>query len=279
MNTDNILAVLVLYKCKLEESDTFLSLSKALKYSNLKIDLYVYDNSPESDFNKLDYSDFNVELIYIHNSNNPGVSKAYNEGGAFATNVKKKWLLLLDQDTFFNNNYFDVLFESITINDNSMLFVPTLKANNIIISPCNYYFRKGLTSDIIHKGKVSCNNKSVLNSGIFIKLSEFNRIGGYNNNVTLYFSDFVFFNRYKKDNKNFVVLNTVIEHGLSDVTDQTIENLTRTYKLFCNGAKQASFSFLDYMQYFFLTIARGIILTIRLKTFIFIKLFYKEFIK
>jgi len=57
----------VLYKTRLEDSKTFVSLSNSLKSDNLKMDILVYDNSPmpmetESECIRDDW-----RIHYIHN--------------------------------------------------------------------------------------------------------------------------------------------------------------------------------------------------------------------
>lgn len=46
-----VLAILVLYNCRLNTSETFLSLDRALQYSSVKLDMLVYDNSPVAQYN------------------------------------------------------------------------------------------------------------------------------------------------------------------------------------------------------------------------------------
>jgi GT2 family glycosyltransferase len=98
-NLDNILGVLVLYKSKLEESETFISISKALKSNNQKLDLFVYDNSPEYYYDKKAIKEYPGTITYEHDESNPGICKPYNKGLEKAKIENRQWLLLLDQDT------------------------------------------------------------------------------------------------------------------------------------------------------------------------------------
>ena len=43
---DETIAILVLYKSKLSESESYLSLTKSLRAINAKMDIVVYDHSP-----------------------------------------------------------------------------------------------------------------------------------------------------------------------------------------------------------------------------------------
>ncbi len=95
-NANAILAVLVLYKSRLEDSATFVSLSSSLKNSNAKMDIVVYDNSPTPMVTESEHISDNWRIHYLHDETNPGVSKAYNEGFRIARKLQKRWLLLLD---------------------------------------------------------------------------------------------------------------------------------------------------------------------------------------
>jgi len=70
-------AILVLYNTKPEHSESFISLSKNLENSGSKMDIVVYDNSPEPVYRKeASFEDWNIH--YIHDRSNPGVNKVYN---------------------------------------------------------------------------------------------------------------------------------------------------------------------------------------------------------
>ncbi|MCM4150238.1 hypothetical protein DHD05_01430 [Arenibacter sp. N53] len=107
----DLLAVLVLYNEKLENSNTFKSLSKAIP-KGAYVDLVVYDNSPET-HNLENVESISFKIHYIHDEMNSGVSAAYNYGAKFAETENKTWMLILDQDTTFRNNIFNSYHEAI----------------------------------------------------------------------------------------------------------------------------------------------------------------------
>ena len=113
--------VLVLYKCKLSDSVSFISISNSLKENGIKADILIWDNSPEPQ--KLSSVDKEVWdfVKYRHCPENDGVSKAYNAGAVIANNLDRKWLILLDQDTEFNVDIIKKLYEIISFNLSSKI--------------------------------------------------------------------------------------------------------------------------------------------------------------
>jgi GT2 family glycosyltransferase len=142
---DDIIAVLVLYKIDLNDSTTFNSLQKSLSITNSTLDIIVYDNSPTSFFNKEKYDNVKqFNIFYINNKSNPGVSTAYNVAAKIARSKNKKWLFLLDQDTFFPYDTFKTYSNAIVSMSNIMVFAPILKSSRgIFISPSRYKFHRG----------------------------------------------------------------------------------------------------------------------------------------
>ncbi|WP_054692516.1 hypothetical protein [Geotalea toluenoxydans] len=78
---NDILAVEVIYRRKLADTETFSSLSHSLEKLGGCLELLVYDNSPEPmEPAHHDYPAWRIQ--YVHDAGNPGVSKAYNEATA-----------------------------------------------------------------------------------------------------------------------------------------------------------------------------------------------------
>ena len=68
-----ILCVIVLYKCKLEDSKSYQSLLR-----DKDITIFAYDNSPTP-------QEVNVKnVIYVHDSQNSGLGVAYNKAAQYA---------------------------------------------------------------------------------------------------------------------------------------------------------------------------------------------------
>lgn len=274
----NISIVIVLYNTKLESSITFKSLTDCFRdEDNSKIDLIIYDNSPSrQDIVPDNFPMWNI--TYIHDENNPGVSKAYNEASKVAITLGKEWLLLTDQDTQFPRVSILEYIKSANEHNDIKLFVPYLKSGEINFSPSKYYFSRGFIWKKPLPGIHSFKNKMLLNSGIFVNLDAFKSVGGYNEKVKLYFSDFEFINKFKKKYNIFYLVDFVCKHELSDVVKVDIDAAKKRFYYYCEGGYQSSISKFNFMQLFITIFLRSMKLSLKYRNFVFLKIFSKRFI-
>ena len=279
----NTLVVIVLYNIDLYDSLTFTSLrNAAINFDNsLKINLLIYDNSlHRKNYFKIIKEDsrFNVECV--HNPENPGVSKAYNQAAKLAEKMDMNWLIILDQDTKLPDQFIYQYEHAANKFPDFPLYAPKVYDGSILFSPCRYHLNKGSNLKNIRPGVHPMKNKNVLNSGLLIRLESFLKVGGYDETVSFYFSDFVFFNRLKKQFQKFVVVDCRLEHQLSSVNyDDTQEALNRFVK-YCVGAYAASKSeksLLNYWLYVLTIGGRGLLMSIRLNDVSFFRTFFKIF--
>ncbi len=222
---DKTLAIVVLYKETVETSTTILSITKAIP-KNQVLDVLVYDNSPIASVPKQRNIE-NINFFYFHDQSNSGVSAAYNYGANFANKLNKSWLLILDQDTIFNNNIFERYYEAIEKNKNIYLFAPILKIDTgLILSPCSFkFYGKHLRN--IKPGVNLLKNNSPINSGILVKVSEFQNVGGYNEKVPLDISDHQFIENYRRNNEYYFVIDSVGFQNFSAIEDNLEKQLVR----------------------------------------------------
>jgi len=267
---NKILAVIVLYKIKLHDSLTFKTLLTSLEKSSSNLSLFVYDNSPSGDDFVFQYD--NIEIFYEGDKLNSGISRAYNRAGEFARTKNLDWLLFLDQDSSLPDNFIQTVRNSINQNPKQVFFAPILKHNQTTLSPCNFKYNKGSEIKNIKSGISLLENKSVLNSGIVVKLSTFFKAGGYNEKVELDFSDHSFIHRLKKVNNEFVIMPIIINHELSSFSEDH-KIIYRRFEQYCKGIK-------NYYQHedkskwlIFWTLLRAIKLTLKFKNLNFLKLF------
>ncbi len=78
MDLESVLGGLVLYKRSLRESETFMSLSKALVRTSKRLDLLVYENTPIADGEVEKIVCENLNIVYKYDASNPGLSEAHN---------------------------------------------------------------------------------------------------------------------------------------------------------------------------------------------------------
>lgn len=275
----NFSVVIVIYNTKLENSITFSSLTNSLKEINDgKVNLVVYDNSPKSQ--EIESDSFpEWSITYIHDLQNPGVSKAYNVAAKISRKLGLKWILLTDQDTEFPKNAISSYLESVNNYKDIKLFVPILKSGGVPYSPCKYYFGKGVIWKKASAGVYSLKNKSVLNSGIFVNLDAFTSAGGYNESIQLYFSDFDFISRFEKIFPNFCVIDLLCNHELSDVVKVDLGAAKRRFNYYCEGAYQSSNSKLHFIQLFITIFLRSVKLSVKYKSIEFLKIFFKYYLR
>ncbi len=227
-----ILFVVVLYKKKIAECESIITLTESVNECNL--DIFVYDNSPDYNLNVPDTMG-NCRVHYFGDRENPGVSKAYNSGALFAQKTGKKWLILCDQDTMFQNEFFRNLYTAVN-NFSPSLLAPFLYSNSMLISPCGFTMNYGYPLKIVPQpGFKELNGISLLNSGLIVSLEAYMRCGGYNEKVFLDFSDFDFLKRFKKTSNKVYLLNVHLNHHLESAfkqkfNDQRFIRYARSYR-------------------------------------------------
>lgn len=199
----NILYVITLYGCRLEESATFKTLLKG--HNDALNDIYVYDNSPYEQTTDVEVGK------YVHDCCNGGLGKAYNAAYRYAIEKGYLWLLLLDQDTDFSNDAIDSYKAAICLHKSVSMIVPRHTiATGQFISPTPYCLFTSHICNSAPVGTVKFSDASPINSGILVSLDSFSRVGGYYEKVWLDFSDVAFIEKYKRLYPEYYVLPSVI---------------------------------------------------------------------
>ena len=277
-DADGIIAVLVLYNTRLEDSITFTSLRNSLKKNNLRMDILVYDNSPTPMVNDSDSVSDNWRIHYIHNETNPGVSTAYNYGFQLAKRLQKKWVLLLDQDTTFPKDALTRYFQAVHKYKGRFLFAPILKSGNKIWSPCRYFLKRGFHLKSVNIGINSIRYTSPLNSGMLLHMSLFEKTGMFNEKLKLDFSDFYFIERYRKHFSDFVVIDLLCDHGTSTIENRNdVEKSLNRFRYFSEGAKHSANNFGELLVLTFFVGLRAAKLSLIHKNFRFFVIFHEYF--
>ena len=272
-----IVAVFVLYKMRLEDSPSFLSIIDALSFCSSDLLFYVYDNSPNKQYKEDDFVN-QVPIKYKHDEKNSGLSKAYNAGANWAKSQKANWILLFDQDTVFMDNFFERLIFFHDRFSGVGLYAPILKlSDQSILSPYKYQFHRGFPIKTITSGKHSLKKMGIVNSGMLIRLDNFFEVGGYNEKVPLDFSDFQFIERYRTKFDSFCVTDSIgIQHFSNNEPD--VNKLAHRYLHYCIGAHFCNKeSIFDRIIYFVIVFLRAISLTKRTRKNKFLTIFYHTY--
>lgn len=269
---ENIFAIIVLYKTKLSDSKTFLSLTKSLNVNNTKLDLLIYDNSPEYNLKgKFEYPEW--DITYIPDVDNSGVSKAYNNGAEIAEKKGKKWILIFDQDTAFPENTIDIYTQATINYPGYKIFSPImLISSNVIVSPCRFKFMRGTSLNHIKSGPHTFHNLSVINCGMCIDINSFKENGGYNEKIRLDFSDHDFIKRFKKVvTDEFVVLDLKVYHDLSTTNQNSFNSDLLRFDYYLEGSAHVSSNSMESIILKVIGILRATKLSLRHKSLAFIK--------
>ena len=272
---EQVLVIMVIYRCAPEKSAAWNSLVQEAANQKATIDLLIYDNSPEPhDFPASPF----IKMRYRHNSNNPGVSTAYNEGCALARGEMKKWLLLLDQDTAFAAGWLETYFQNTVEQPQSLINVPILLSDSIIISPFRYWLTKGVPSRRIEPGIHSLHGYFSINSGLLIDREVFESVGGYDESIPLDFSDFAFMSKLKRDKYYLNVINLHGHHRLSSLSKQDENTARQRFKQYCLGSKQFTHYTHQSLLHFFLGGGRALRFGIQYRSMNFISILIQSWV-
>jgi GT2 family glycosyltransferase len=245
MKTEDLFFIIVLYKNNLENSRTIKTLEISL---NKNINLFVYDNSSERQYQEEEfvYSKFNV--TYFHDPLNIGLSTAYNHALELAINKRSSWILLLDQDTYFTKEYVDSI-EKLVIDklgDKTVAIIPRVDSltNNQKISPAKTFLGGICRPFECQKGIIK-SKISGINSGTILKVDYLKSINGFNTDYTLDMLDHWYFKKIFSDGKDIFLLNATIRQDLSVLEDFeksiSVERYEQMLNAECLFAKEENF--------------------------------------
>ena len=230
---DELMVVLVLYKMEIHNSPAVISLTTALQSIQQTTSVFIYDNSPAAHTHTLNE---NWQITYRHDANNPGVSKAYNEGFKCAKAQNKNWMLLADQDTSFEKDFFIKIREGVEAGHDQKLIVPIMIDQKGIVSPFHFHFGRGFRLKNISAGKYQLTEKKFINSGLLISRKLFEVTRGFDERYKLDFSDLAFIERLKSLISVFSVIDSTCTHSLFATKDSSPEIALVRFKIYCDSA-------------------------------------------
>ncbi len=232
----DLLVCIVLYKQNLADSTTFATLCRTAGEENLSV--LVYDNSPQPQIaGNIKATGTNATFYYHHNGLNSGVAGAYNYSARLAKELNKKMLLFFDQDTCIAEEYFTKMLANINNHGDINLFCPIVISGRKIISPSKYLLGRAFAIKKMQPGVKTAAPFSIINSGLAVNLEEFEKIGGYDTQLQLDFSDHYFFYKFKKSNRQFCVADVLLSHQLSTFTDKKADKVLSRFNIYAAAAK------------------------------------------
>lgn len=269
----DLLPVMVVYNCPLSQSLTWRSITEESKRLGVTFDLMIYDNSPVAQVPP----ETSLTLHYHHDQTNSGVSKAYNEAFQLAQRLRKKWLLLLDQDSSFLPKWIE-FYALAAQGDDQNAIAPIVLSGEKIISPFNYWLCLGSSSKTMTIGIKSLKNKYAINSGLLISGQLFEKAGGYDERIPMDFSDFAFMHRLKKLKTQLNVIDLRVSHQLSSMHNQESSKAQERFTLYCIGTKQLIGYTHLAVVHFMVALVRALKMGIHYRTLGFIKIFLRSWV-
>jgi GT2 family glycosyltransferase len=266
----SILALVVLYKCELAQSQSVSSLFKILgDHPELAkhFSLLLYDNSPQPQDHTMRAT---FPGDYVHDPSNGGLATAYNFALARAEAEQRAWLLLFDQDTVLTEEFLFELVESAGMLHGQAevgAIVPKLLVRGVIYSPeesfldqVRHQYRSLRT---IEKDAVGVQQRhlNAYNSGATLRVSAMRAIGGFPLHFWLDYLDHAVFRALFVGSFRMYVMRAELVHNssLAEVTSLPLWRLRNILQAQTLFVKQSG-GFFDRILYriFLLRFSRGL---------------------
>ncbi len=224
---NSILPVIVLYQTRLSDSATYLSLIKP----NGIEEFVVYDNSPDT-FAQEDIATLCPRAIYVRDTQNSGLPKAYNLTAKRANELGYKRILLLDADTSFPPEAFKAYLAALDFEGLAAPIAVTSQGQPF--SPARMYaWNKPPIG--IKSGDYSLKHLRVINSGLCIPTTLFLESGGYDERIYLDFADFQFQQKVRANNDRLRLLAFTVTQQFSRDEKNTVQAIRR-FKIYLECA-------------------------------------------
>ena len=265
MTSQILLPVVILYREDYHDSNVYQSLLH--KYDHLHI--VIYENSPTPDNRK-----YASEYIhYFHNPNNGGVTAGYNRGAAFgAEELDVGYILLLDQDTRFEEDYLEKLSSEIERSAYD-LYVPVIMTEDG--QPCSpvRVTKTSIKGVRVTPGVYSLSEYKPINSGACVRLTTFLSVGGYNEHIKLDFADFDFFERLATKVSDYKIIDSVAYQSFSN-EEKDNRKLYNRFRIYIQDALQ----FQDARRLWPVVLRHTLALTLRTKKLQYISYFISKYL-
>lgn len=270
------LILIVLYKCSIEDSSTIKSILNCQSELSSDDKLLIWDNSPinqsQKDIDEL-ITKFNSKIEYKNTPENISLSKIYNF--AITQNQNFDFIILFDQDSIFDYYFFSKFKLALQDDPELNLFLPLIESNGKIISPGYFRSFKGSHWKDRKFDKILSKNMMALSSGMIIKMTVFNIIGLFDENLLFYGIDTNFFLRFRKYFTCFYVLDVYFNHNISDFNKEDLKTKIWRFNEFKKSSIYNSKLFPFYVQWLTILflIYKAFKNCLTYKTLLFIRLF------
>jgi GT2 family glycosyltransferase len=229
--------VVVLYKEDLDQSLSIQSLCSII--GSIDFELFVWDNSPVAQMpEQVEQLQLVIpRLKYIYTPENVSMARIYNQVTRWM-DKKSEFLLLLDQDSIFSEEFLQRAFAAIHTHPKVNLFVPYIKVGDQIFSPGHYSFIKGKYWKTLSLGLVEAKNTVAVSSGMLIRKSYLlANYPSFDERLRLYGIDSDFLITYAKKNQFLFVVDYCLGHHLSVTSDEKIAQKLFRFRDLCYSLK------------------------------------------
>ena len=212
INLTEITICMVLY----DESEEII-LKTLEKIKNFKI--IIIDNKGDKKLKKKITSKFNISTYYLSNTN-LGFSKGFNKAISFC---ETRFAFIKNADCYIDEDNILKLYNYLKSNINCGIVSPTSydEKENLTFNAGNLPEKDNYDQILKVEGNV-CAEK-VLGSSMFVRTEDFLKVGLFNENLFIYFSDDDLCKKMKTINKHTVQLyesNCIHVHGISKVKNK-----------------------------------------------------------
>lgn len=222
------LIIVVLYNCAVSSSAT-LSAVLSSKLIRTQDKVMLWDNSAKQ-ITSADRSELDglaAKFEYVHTPENTALSVVYNN--CVKANMNYDFALIFDQDSAFDDTFFEAFENAYHDNPSIALFLPLITMGQQVVSPGHYHQFKGKYWKKAVYGIVESKNNIAIASGLIIKIAALQRIGYFEEKLNLYGIDTNFMIRYSRVFDQFFVLNAHFAHDLSAFNDEIVTTKLRRF--------------------------------------------------
>lgn len=212
-----LLVIMVIYKMALAECQTIQGLSQTFACQpelHDSVSVLIWDNSPIP----LTNPQLLPSFIYKHSRENLGVSGAYNRALRIAEEMDCQWLLLLDQDTAIPGNFLPKMLKlgNRLLNQTRIAAIaPFLMDGDRILSPLKAEFKRFRPLQQLVEGIIP-GHVSAANSGTMMRIDALRKIGGFNEDFWLDYSDAVVFHLLHEHGMQvYITDDLVLQHKMT----------------------------------------------------------------
>jgi hypothetical protein len=232
----NVMAVIVLYKRSLEQSQTLVALSGVLGRNPGLLETFrilVWDNSPTA----LASSSLGFPFDYIHSTRNVGNAGAFNRAMELAEAKKIPWLLLLDQDTTLPEDFLPKMakYSDRFLDDPEVAVVmPLLWCRGKLISPKRLAgLYRILPMPQSYYGTYYREPMIACDSAALMRVEALREAGGYDEDLLwLDFSDIYVFNQLRRNRRSaYIASDLELQHSLA-IMDYDNDMTPKRYRNF-----------------------------------------------